>query len=121
MSSIGTGYHSKCRYCGKQIKGARYDLCKTCREMKRQERLERAEYEAKTVVTEQGETIATLRMVFDKVCNAKDWKASWVAYVSEDIVGIVCRAVEFYHADQAKVVGRTTTGRVLMMGQGYMA
>ena len=32
MSSIGTGYHMKCKHCGKRIKGARYDVCKTCRE-----------------------------------------------------------------------------------------
>lgn len=33
MSCIGTGYHMKCRNCGKRIKGARYAFCKTCREM----------------------------------------------------------------------------------------
>ena len=32
MSCIGTGYHTKCRNCGKRIKGARYNFCKTCRE-----------------------------------------------------------------------------------------
>lgn len=31
MSSIGTGYQSRCRLCGKRIKGARYDVCKACR------------------------------------------------------------------------------------------
>ena len=31
MSSIGTGYHSQCKFCKKSIKGVRYDVCKTCR------------------------------------------------------------------------------------------
>ena len=94
----------------------------TVEQMIEQERREHAEYEAKTVVTEQGETIATLRKVFDQVCNAKEWKAPWAAKVPHQIVGVVCRAVEFFHGDRAEIVGiEPITGRVMMTGRGYMA
>lgn len=102
--------------------GSNKEVTMTAEQMIEQERREHAEYEAKTVVTEQGETIETLRKVFDKVCDAKDWKAPWAAKVPHEIVGVVCRAVEFFHADRAEIVGiERLTGRVLMAGRGYMA
>lgn len=33
MASVGTGYHSQCRLCGRRIKGVRYNRCKTCRDV----------------------------------------------------------------------------------------
>ena len=87
-----------------------------------QEEKARAEYEANTVVTEEGETIATLRKVFDRVCNPTDWKEPWGAKVPHELVGVVMRAVEFFHADRPELVGiEELTGRVIMTGRGYMA
>jgi hypothetical protein len=85
-----------------------------------EERERRAEWEACTVVTPEGETIADLRDAFDRVCNAGDWKAPWAAYVPAGLVGRVCRAVEFFHADVARMVGiQRVTGRVILEGRGY--
>lgn len=82
----------------------------------------RKEFEARTVVTEQGETIADLRKVFEAVCDAKDWKAPWAAAVPSRLVGIVIRAVQFFHADTPTTEGiQLITGKVLMSGKGYQA
>ncbi len=78
------------------------------------------EYEAKTVVTSQGETIAMLRKAFDSVCDKKHWKNPFYAVVSKDEIGIVCRAVEFYHADKPTVV-EYTENTVIVVGKGYQA
>ena len=34
MSSIGTGYHERCIFCKKSIKGVRHIICKSCRTSK---------------------------------------------------------------------------------------
>jgi len=79
-------------------------------------------YEAETIVTEEGETIADLRRITDKIFDPSDWKAPWAAYVPHQAVGAVMRAVEFFHADRPEVVGvEKITGRVLMRGRGYQA
>jgi len=85
-------------------------------------------YEAETVVTGEGESIADLRKIADRVFDPadwkdpSDWKAPWAAYVPHQLVGAVMRAVEFFHADRAEVVGtEKITGRVLMRGRGYQA
>ena len=92
----------------------------TMDEVVENERKARIEFEAKKVVTEQGETIAELRKVFDAVCNENDWKDSFVAAVPHQLVGIVGRAVEFFHADKIELVGiEQTTGKVLVRGNGY--
>lgn len=94
----------------------------TAEQMIEQERREHAKYESTTVVTEHGETIADLRKVFDKVCSADDWKAPWAAKVPHQIVGIISRAVEFFHADRPTIAGpEPITGYILMTGKGYMA
>ena len=81
-----------------------------------------AAYEATTVVTAEGETIAVLREAFDAVCNAKHWKDPWAAYVHHALVGRVLRAVEFFHGDRASVGPvQSLTGKVYMNGHGYMA
>lgn len=86
------------------------------------EEKERLEFESKTIVTKQGETIADLRKAFELVQNSENWKNQWAAAVHHSIVGKVIRAVKFYHADTAEVVGiQDLTGLVLMRGNGYMA
>lgn len=83
---------------------------------------ERAEFEAKTVVTREGETIEVLRMAFDAVCNEQDWKQPWTATVEAKYVGLVIRAAQFFCADTPDVVGiEPITGHVRMVGHGYMA
>jgi hypothetical protein len=83
---------------------------------------EHAAYEAKTVVTEKGDTIADLRRAFESVCDVNDWKAAWEAKVPAEKVCLVFRAVEFFHADKAEVVAVAVgEGRCcLMRGRGYM-
>jgi len=93
----------------------------TAEQMIQQERDGQVAYEQTTVVTEQGETIADLRKAFDAVCEAQDWKAPWAAFVPHQMVGIACRAVEFFHADKPELGGiEPLTGRVYMSGRGYM-
>ncbi len=80
-----------------------------------------AAFEAK-VVTAEGETVGDLRKVFDRIVNPDDWKAPWAANVPHQLVGIVKRAVVFFHADEPIVVGLVPiTGKVRMEGRGYMA
>ena len=75
-----------------------------------------------------GHAISDLRKVFEAVQNKTDWKAEWVAAVPAQIVGLVCIAVEFFHADMAKIIGtevmasrKVATGKVIMHGAGYQA
>lgn len=91
-------------------------------EIERQERERRMAWEAATIATAQGETIAQLRDAFEAVCDKQNWKAPWAAYVPSQAVGIVCRAVEFFCADRPEIVGiQPLTGKVLLEGRGYMA
>ena len=86
------------------------------------ENRDREEWEARTVVTTQGETIATLRKISDRVFDSNNWKAEWAAFVPHEMVGAVSRAVEYFHADRPEIVGiQELTGKVLMRGHGYMA
>ena len=83
---------------------------------------EHAEYESKTVVTREGETIAVLRIAFEAVCNEQNWKYPWAAIVESRRVGLVIRATQFFHADTPEVVGiEPITGRIHMVGHGYKA
>lgn len=94
----------------------------TIEQIRAEEEASRIRFEAETVVTEEGETIAELRKVFDAVCDPTDWKAAWAAYVPHQIVGKVMRAVEYYHADRPVVCGmQPITGKVLLEGKGYQA
>jgi len=81
-----------------------------------------AEFEAQTIVTDDGRTIAELHKVMDAGQNTDDWKAPWAASVHHSMVQVVMQAVEFYHADKAVVVGiEPITGYVMMTGRGYQA
>jgi hypothetical protein len=74
------------------------------------------------VVTAEGETVAQLREAFDAVANVDHWKNPWAAKVPAGLVGLVCRAVEFFHADVPTVHGvEPITGLVLITGRGYQA
>ena len=85
-----------------------------------EERKAREEFEAAAEYG--GFKIADLRKVFDKVCNALDWKAPWAASVPHQLVGMVLAAAEFFHADKAQLHGiEPITGRVRMSGRGYRA
>ena len=80
-----------------------------------------ADFEAK-VVTHEGETIAELRAAMESVENKKHWKLAWEASVPAKLVGRVIRAVQFFHADTPKCTGvEARTGRVFMIGRGYLA
>jgi len=92
----------------------------TDEQMIEHERRSIAEYEAGTVVTEQGETIADLRKIADAIFDEEDWKRPWAAAVPHQIVGAVLRTVEFFHGAEAETVGiERITGKVLMRGDGY--
>jgi hypothetical protein len=86
---------------------------------------EQTAYEAKTEafrVAGEPFTIADARRIFEKVQNKDHWKKPWAAAVPAIMVEAVIKAVEFYHADRAQIVGmEPLTGRVLMEGRGYMA
>jgi len=70
--------------------------------------------------TFKGETIANLRKIFEKIQAPEGWKEAWAAAVPHPVVGLVMKAVEFFHADKAQIVGiEAITGRVLMQGKGY--
>lgn len=85
-----------------------------------EEKAARAAFEAKE--TFKGEKIADLRKVFDGIKNPQNSKAPWAAAVPHQIVGLVLKAVEFFHADKAAIVGvQPITGKVLMSGNGYQA
>lgn len=85
-----------------------------------QEEADRKAYEARTVVTQEGETIAQLREVFDAVANPANWKDAFAVYVHHSLVGRVIRATQFFHGDTPVVVGiQALTGRVLVEGRGY--
>lgn len=72
------------------------------------------------VVTKEGETVAQLRETMDAVQNPTHWKMPWAASVPHQLVGRVLRAVEWFHADRAEIVGvEPITGNVLMRGNGY--
>jgi hypothetical protein len=87
-----------------------------------QERIERQAYEARTVVTREGETIQVLRMAFDSICDESNWKSAWSATVNVQYVGLVMRAVEFFHGAKPELVGvEPLTGHILMRGNGYAA
>ena len=79
---------------------------------------EQIEFE-KTVVTEQGETIAQLREIFDSVCSKIHWKDLTIAKVEAEKVGITCRALEFFHGVEAKVLGPAPSGLVYVYSDGY--
>ena len=84
------------------------------------ERKEREAFEANKVVTEQGETIADLRKVFNSVCDKDDWKAPFAVAAPSSLVGVIIRAVQFFHGDTPRVVGMEgLTGRVFIEGNGY--
>ena len=77
---------------------------------------------ADVVVTEEGETRAQLQAAFESVCDADDWKGPWTSKVHHCYVGRVIRAVEFFHADTAEIVGiDRKTGLVELRGNGYQA
>ena len=79
------------------------------------------EYEAQ-VVTAEGETVADLRAAFEAVQNEEDWKTPVCAAVEPSKVGLVKRAVAFFHADVPVVVGIDAgNAKVLIQGNGYSA
>lgn len=74
------------------------------------------------VVTEEGETVADLRAAFESVQNEKHWKNPISAAVEASKVGLVTRAVTFFHADVPAVVGmEARTGKLILEGNGYSA
>ena len=74
------------------------------------------------IITEHGETREDLERIFDSVCSREHWKNPWAAVVPHELVGAVCRAVDFFHADRPEVVGiEPITGKVRMRGNGYQA
>ena len=86
----------------------------------REEAKQQAEYERTKIVTREGETIADLRKVFDAVCDQKQWKNEWAAAVPHQIVGVVCRASEFFQGSKVEIVGiQQITGKVLLRSPGY--
>lgn len=91
-------------------------------EMIKKEADEHREYELKTVVTEQGETIADLRQAFELVTDKKDSSSAWCCAVHHSVVAKVLRAIEFFHADIPEILGvQEITGYVVMRGNGYSA
>lgn len=85
-------------------------------------RKELEKYEAETVVTKDGLTIADLKKVFNTVCNDDDWKAPWSAFVPHNLVSVVIEAAKFFHADVPEIGGiQAITGKVLVSGHGYQA
>ncbi len=65
-------------------------------------RKQQEDYEAATVVTKEGQTIADLRQIADAVFDQNHWKNPWAAYVPHDLVGPVMRAVEFFHGTRPR-------------------
>lgn len=79
------------------------------------------DYEAQ-VVTKEGETVADLRAAFDAVADDDNWKNPISAAVEAAKVGLVTRAVTFFHADVPSVVGMEAgTGKLILEGHGYSA
>ena len=69
-----------------------------------------------------GFKIPDLQAVMSKIQDQGNWKAAWSAAVHHSMVGAVLVAIEFFHADKAKVIGiQPLTGFVLMEGNGYQA
>lgn len=87
------------------------------------ENARRVEWESKTIAVMlegQGYTIADLRKTFDAVCNSKDWKLPFAAFVPRQIVGVVIAAGEFFHGVKPVASGvQPLTGKVLVESSGY--
>jgi len=86
------------------------------------EQAARTEWESKKVVAKIGNqeiTIAELRKTFDAICAA-DWKQPCAAFVPHQIVGIACKAIEWFHGAKAEIGGiQPLTGKVLVSSPGY--
>lgn len=81
---------------------------------------ERARRKAEATQEFKGYKVSELREIFEIIQNDDDWKAPWAASVPHHIVDIVCKAVEFFHADKVRVVGiQRMTGMVVIEGRGY--
>ena len=67
-------------------------------------------------------SIATLRSVFNRIRDKKDWKAPWVAAVPAEAVELVLEAVTFFHSSRPEQIGiERITGRIILAGNGYGA
>lgn len=94
----------------------------TREEMIKKEAEDHKRYERETVVTEHGETIYDLRKAYELVTDKSDSNKPWSAAVHHSAVGIVMRAIEFFHADRPEILGvQDLTGFVVMRGNGYQA
>jgi hypothetical protein len=93
---------------------------KTIEQILAEEKAAQETFEAKE--TYKGHTIAQLRKVFEAIENPEGWKKPWAASVPHPVVNAVLVAVEFFHADKARIAGiEPITGNVLMSGNGYQA
>jgi hypothetical protein len=66
-----------------------------------------------------GYTVADLRVVFDRVCNATDWKAPISAVCTGEGVMITIAAIEFYTATTPRVSGPTQHMKYVVESEGY--
>lgn len=94
-------------------------LTKTIEEIIAEEKA--AAYELEAAATYKGYAIARLRQTMEAVQNPVDWKAPWSAVVGTDLISQVAAAVEYFHADAARIALDYGNGTVLMYGQGYKA
>jgi hypothetical protein len=99
------------------------DQAATLRDIIAAELADHASYEATTVAARiNGEafTIADLRVVFDAVADAQNWKAPIACYVPHNAVAVVIAAVQWFQGDTLRAVGiQALTGKVLLEGNGY--
>lgn len=91
---------------------------KTVKQILAEEEKSRQEWEAQ--MTHKGFKVSFLRLVMEKVQNPEGWKLPWAASVPHQAVGAVLTAVEYFHADKARINGiEPIIGNVLMSGNGY--
>ena len=84
------------------------------------EEAERKAWEASKVVTAHGETIADLRKVFESAHGDQHWKKPFAVFAPHQIVGTLCRAIEFFHGCKAEIGGiQPITGKVYVASNGY--
>ncbi len=86
-----------------------------------QEKLDHAAYEERTIGAEvQGVkyNIASLRRIFESVCDKGYWKNKWTAKVSRNMVPLVSEAVAFFHGARPEVIA-VTKNTATLRGDGY--
>ncbi len=69
-----------------------------------------------------GFHVDQLEAVFKKIQDTEHWKNAITCKCHHSQVAVVLAAIEFYHADNARVVGiEEITGWVVIEGNGYQA